>query len=191
MYKVLNQKPLNLNLGCGSRERIPGFVNIDIVRNKNVDIASDIRRLPMVHTNSVDLIYASHLISYFDNEEIKYVLKEWRRVLKIGGVLRLATPDFEKIAQLYNISKFKLDDFIGPLYGRLPIGHNKFIYHKNIYDFKTLEALLNEQGFNFVKRYDWRKTIHKDYDDWSQSYLPHMDKKNGVLMSLNLECVKI
>ena len=25
------------------------------------------------------------------------------------------------------------------------------------------------------------------YDDYSQSYLPHMDKENGMLMSLNLE----
>jgi hypothetical protein len=27
-------------------------------------------------------------------------------------------------------------------------------------------------------------------DDYSQSYLPHMDKENGTLMSLNLEAVK-
>ena len=41
-----------------------------------------------------------------------------------------------------------------------------------------------------VRRYDWRQTIHKDYDDHSQAYYPHMDKENGLLMSLNVEADK-
>ena len=31
---------------------------------------------------------------------------------------------------------------------------------------------------------------HPDYDDHSQAYFPHMDKENGIHVSLNLECVK-
>jgi len=37
---------------------------------------------------------------------------------------------------------------------------------------------------------DWRDTDHVNYDDFSQAHLPHMDKVNGLLMSLNLEAVK-
>jgi len=37
---------------------------------------------------------------------------------------------------------------------------------------------------------DWEKTEHAIYDDHSQAYLPHMDKKNGTLISLNMECIK-
>ena len=36
----------------------------------------------------------------------------------------------------------------------------------------------------------WEETEHAQFDDHSQAYLPHMDKENGTLMSLNVECIK-
>ena len=36
----------------------------------------------------------------------------------------------------------------------------------------------------------WRETEHSQFDDHSQAYVPHMDKENGVLISLNVECNK-
>ena len=45
-------------------------------------------------------------------------------------------------------------------------------------------------GFKDIKRYDWRETEHAEFDDHSQAYLPHMDKENGTLISLNVECTK-
>jgi len=44
-------------------------------------------------------------------------------------------------------------------------------------------------GFVHI-RYDWRQTIHKDYDDVSPAYIPHMDKEHGILISLNVEAEK-
>ena len=35
-----------------------------------------------LENNSVDLIYASRVFEYFDRDEAKDVLKEWKRVLK-------------------------------------------------------------------------------------------------------------
>ena len=45
-------------------------------------------------------------------------------------------------------------------------------------------------GIQSVKRYDWRETEHAEFDDHSQAYIPHMDKENGTLISLNIEGVK-
>ena len=45
-------------------------------------------------------------------------------------------------------------------------------------------------GFKEVYRYDWRETEHSNIDDFSQAYIPHMDKENGELMSLNIEAIK-
>ena len=145
----------------------------------------------MFQDESVDLIYSSHTIEYFDRIEVKRVLSEWHRVLKYGGILRLAVPDFEALIGVY--SKYKeLDQILGPLYGRMEIKGNPYlIYHKTTYDYKTLEKVLREAGFVKIMRYDWRCTIHKDYDDFSQAYIPHMDKENGVLISLNVECEKL
>ena len=41
-----------------------------------------------------------------------------------------------------------------------------------------------------IDKYDWSKTEHSKFDDHSQAFLPHMDKQNGTLISLNVECVK-
>ena len=60
-----------------------------------------------------------------------------------------------------------------------------------IYDRKFLTKVLKICGFDDVKEWEWRQTEHGQFDDYSQSYLPHMDKENGMLMSLNLQAVKI
>ena len=60
-----------------------------------------------------------------------------------------------------------------------------------IFDKKFLSEILEKCGFNKIHEWDWRKTEHSKYDDYSQSYLPHMEKESGMLMSLNLEATKI
>ena len=65
------------------------------------------------------------------------------------------------------------------------------IYHKTVWNFTLLSEFLESNGFGDVRRYDWRETIHKDYDDHSQAYYPHLDKENGILISLNVEATKI
>lgn len=45
-------------------------------------------------------------------------------------------------------------------------------------------------GFERVARYDWRATEHAEIDDYSQAHVPHMDKDNGTLISLNIQAYK-
>ena len=56
-------------------------------------------------------------------------------------------------------------------------------------DYK-LEIKADAEVFKDVKLYDWKKTEHSNYDDHSQAYFPHMDKDNGLLVSLNVESQK-
>lgn len=65
------------------------------------------------------------------------------------------------------------------------------LYHKTVYNFDSLSEVLANAGFGNIRKYDWRETIHKDYDDHSQAYFPHMDKENGLLISLNVEAEKL
>ena len=51
--------------------------------------------------------------------------------------------------------------------------------------------VLIKNGFSDIQEWDWRKVDHGHIDDYSQAYLPHMDKENGLLMSLNIEAKKI
>ena len=116
-------------------------------------------------------------------------MKEWKRVLKKDGILRIAVPDFQSMSKLYSLGEIELINILGPLYGKMTMADKK-IYHKTVYDFKTLENTLKCVGFYDIMRYDWRNTEHSYYDDHSQAYLPHMDKENGTLISLNVECKK-
>ena len=62
--------------------------------------------------------------------------------------------------------------------------------HYIVFDYLYLSEVLQRAGFKNIRRYDWRQTAHKDYDDYSQTYIPHMDKEHGILISLNVECEK-
>ena len=53
-----------------------------------------------------------------------------------------------------------------------------------------LKTLLLECGFSKVNFYNWKNTEHSNFDDHSQAYIPHMDKENGTLISLNVEATK-
>ncbi len=175
-------------MACGWRNFGSEWIHIDAGDYEHLDY-KDITNLNF-DNESVDLIYCSHALEYFDREQVGDLLKEWRRVLKPRGMLRLAVPDFESMVSLYTSGQYKLNNFLGPLYGKMKMG-DKTIYHKTVYDFASLQEILKQHGFNDIKKYDWRETEHANYDDHSQAYVPHMDKENGTLISLNIEAIKL
>jgi len=176
---------VKLHLGCG-KVILPGFVNMDARQLEGVDIVTDVFTLPTVEKNSVDLIYASHIFEHVPRPDTKKVLTRWYDVLKPGGTLRLAVPNFLAIVEQYN-EKSNLKELLGLLYGRQDYPGNA---HMCTYDMWTLHDLLVEVGFPHPRRYDWHDTEHADVDDCSQSFLPHLDKIYGRLMSLNMEARK-
>lgn len=110
------------------------------------------------------------------------VLKEWYRVIKVGGILRIAVPDFAAVVEEY-LSFEDLNKLLSFLNGGQKYPQD--LHYQN-FDFKRLSGILESVGFYDVKTYDWRNFLPPDYDDYSRSYLPHMDFENGRLMSLNV-----
>lgn len=183
---------MKLNLGCWHRY-IPGFVHVDLCDMPHIDYKRSIDDLSIFEAGSAELIYCSHCFEYFDRFKAVSVLKEWHRVLQPGGMLRLAVPDFDKLIEVYHLSG-DIGKILGPLFGRMEIqtpSSKEVIHHETVYNFDSLKRILEENGFEDVKRYDWRETIHKDYDDHSQAYFPHMDKERGILISLNVEAKRV
>ena len=176
---------VKLHLACCERY-IPGYIHIDIRNFPHIDYIMEVDNLCEFDDNSVDHIYASHILEHFGRHEVVDVLKEWYRVLKEEGTLRVAVPDFEAICRAYRTFE-DITLVMGPLHGGQDYEGNT---HYVSFDFKYLSELLKQVGFKCIRRYDWRYTIHKDYDDFSQSYLPHMDKKDGIHISLNVEATK-
>ncbi|MBW7876008.1 MAG: methyltransferase domain-containing protein [Candidatus Cloacimonetes bacterium] len=180
-----NSKQTKLHLGCGSRF-IPGYVHVDVIHHPHIDYLCNIDDLSVFHDNSVDVIYNCHVLEHFHRYKVGNVLKEWFRVLKPGGILRTSVPDFAALAELYLKTK-DLKTVVGPIMGRQNYLYN---IHYNIFDYTYFHDLLEQVGFKTINRYDWKDTEHANIDDYSQAYYPHMDKENGLLLSLNVEATK-
>jgi len=176
---------IKLNLGCFDR-KIPSFINVDIRPDVNPDLVDDVFKLKKVENNSVDLIYACHVLEHANYKEAEQALIRWCEVLKLGGTLRLSVPDMEAHFAHYYYHK-DLRALHSTFWGSQ---RHPYDYHKNGWDYKKLHEDLKSVGFCGIKRYDWRETEHFYIDDYSQTYYPHLDKVNGKLMSLNVEATK-
>jgi len=174
---------MKLHLGCG-KLRLDDFINIDIL-SKSADLKLNVSNLSIINDSKVEDIYVSHCLEHFKRNEIIDLLLEWNRVLKIDGFLRIAVPDFEKVVKIYLKNK-DMSELIGFLSGGQK---DNFDIHYVNFDINILTKLLNICGFDNIKRYDELDFL-KDKDDYSSSYIPHMDIENGELMSLNIICKK-
>lgn len=181
---------MKLHLGCGKRY-LPGYTHVDLDEFEHIDVNTSIDNLSMFETNSIDEIYSSHALEYFDVYEVLVVLEEWKRVLKQGGSLRIAVPDFQNLTKVY-LETGDIENVIGPIIGRWPISQDRIIYHKQIFDEKKLSDLLRDCGFENISRWSFEDLlkIDKNYDDHSRAYYPHMDFSDGIHLSLNLICNK-
>lgn len=182
---------IKINMGCGWRNFGSEWIHIDGGDYDHLDY-HDITKLQF-DDDTVDIIYASHVLEYFDRDQVIPLLQEWHRVLKPNGILRIAVPDFFAMIDLYHTHQhIVLEDLLGPLYGKMDMG-TETIYHKTTYDFDSLSKVLLSCNFKKITRYDWKDyNVHINNDDHSQAYLnPKGDKENGTLISLNIECNKI
>lgn len=129
-----------LNLGCGTKTSAhPEVTNIDwsiylrlrrnpllkaavplLVRGERLQRFENLPDNLQVHdfregipfqAGSVDAVYHSHMLEHFDRDIAKTFLLEVKRVLKPGGIQRIAVPDFEAAARAYlaHISACEID----------------------------------------------------------------------------------
>jgi predicted SAM-dependent methyltransferase len=171
-----------LHLGCGKKV-IPGWINIDAVPQASDVCVDDVSILNTIDDASSDEIYACHILEHFGRNEVNSVLETWFRKLKPGGVIRVSVPNIESVFEKYQQGT-PLSSLLGLLYGGQ---RNEYDYHKIGFDFDSLSSMMSSVGFINIKKYEWQRLEHSIIDDYSQAYLPHMDKENGTLMSLNVE----
>lgn len=182
----VNDTPSKLHLGSGGK-RIPGYINTDVRELPGVDIAGiEVSNLSHFANESQDAIYASHVLEHVRRPRTFRTLLEWNRVLKPGGVLRVAVPCWEATVKRFEKER-DYENLLNWIYGGAE--HETNVHYRQ-FTYEGLKTLLVEAGFKRVRRYDWRQTELKDVDDFSKAYWPHMDVENGLLMSLNVECVK-
>jgi ADP-heptose:LPS heptosyltransferase/predicted SAM-dependent methyltransferase len=83
-----------LDIGCGPYKTFAHFIGVDNGHHwglKGVNLPVETaEKLPLVASQSCDFVFSSHLLEHI--QDYKAALKEWWRVLKVGGYLCLYLP---------------------------------------------------------------------------------------------------
>lgn len=154
-------QPLRLHLGCGENY-LEGYVNIDFppeehtVMSVKADIYQDITWLHFP-SESVDEIRLHHVFEHFDRVTSLALLIKWSEWLKIGGKLRIETPDIEGCAKIIaSTAPFNQKQaIIRHLFG----SHEaKWAYHLDGWSAEKFKVILTKFGFEIITRtWQWQK----------------------------------
>jgi SAM-dependent methyltransferase len=176
---------MRINMGCGLRPT-PGWRNFDnsltvrlshvpgftwalsilrrsdehaklmaLCRSGTVEYATA-QRIP-AQTGTADVIYSSHMLEHLHPRDARLFLAEVKRVLRPGGIIRLALPDLEMIVRAY-IAHGDADTMVESTLLATPVcsgvlGKLRFLvvgnrHHLWMYDGRSLCRLLAACGFS-------------------------------------------
>jgi len=143
---------------------------IQFTRMHAIDYGDIIRGLP-VENSSAEVIYSSHVLEHLDRREVDLYLKEARRILCPGGLLRLVVPDLSLMIDKYNLN-LDADALITELYlsqdrprtfaQRLRATIVGSRNHQWAYDGSSLSQVLLRNGFTLPTVLPAGKTLIQD-----------------------------
>ena len=166
-----------LHIGCGTNILPKPFENLDGREFEGVDHVSSASDLKQFDDETFDMVYASHILEHHPRNEVESVLKEWVRVVKVDGIVRISVPSFKSATQIYDKTG-KLENILGPLSGGQTYDYE---FHYCLFDERTLTALMKKCGLTAIHPWLYTRTRHSDYWDFSQAIT------HGIQVSLNLE----
>ena len=148
------KQKIRLDLGPGPKTLV-GFIPIDINMADGAD-AFDTLQYP---DGSVHEIHSSHLIEHCSHPKVDKVLRDWVRVLRPGGRMRLATVDFAKLAEMYCKGKpapyeaYVMGAHIGP-----------YDCHGSIWNERKLRVAMRHAGLIDITRWKGHEGSCAEYD---------------------------
>lgn len=195
-----------IHLGSGSKV-LEGWQNIDMIGgNLRLNLCAT---LPF-DDESIRLAFSAHSLEHLDyHTSAPRLLREIARVLRRGGVLRLAVPDIGAYARAYaaeNTAFFAEYDRVRPEFGaaagyETPLSKvmlmsgsamkpGGWFEHKMGYDFETLSNLLMYAGFSSVQRSCFGETDYAEFQAADRSSNASQLRFANIENSLFVEATK-
>lgn len=162
-----------LHLGCGLNY-MDGWLNTDLVPDSkriHLDVS---KRFPFPD-ESFNYAFNEHMIEHLPYITGKKMLSECYRILKVGGTLRITTPDLNFLINMYQNEQTKVHrdyivwnakNFIGKEAPHDAISVlNNYVRdwgHQYIYDVQSLRKILSDIGFINIKELNVGSSSHPD-----------------------------
>ena len=162
--KLKKNKIIKLDIASNQKGK-NGFVAIDYLSG---DIEHDLTKPIPLENSTVDQIYTSHTLEHFKFNQIIFILRECKRLLKPGSNLKICVPNAKLYIESYikgikfenrknwyepalvdTNSKIDQLNYIAYLNGQ----------HKYMFDDENLINILKKSGFEKVMLRDFEKDL--------------------------------
>ena len=169
-----------MKLHIGGKQIKDGWKILNIQKLDGVDFVGSISDLSQFDNDSIEEIYASHVVEHVDQKNIKKTLNGIYRILKEGGKFYISVPDLDVLCKIF------INDKAPPKVKfhvmRMMFGSqtDEYDYHYFGWNFLFMKDFLIESGFKKVERVK-SFSIFNDTSD----YAPY-----GVPISLNVIAYK-
>ncbi len=132
-----------MKLHIGGKSKKEGWKILNIQNGENIDFVGDVKDLSQFGDESIEEIYASHVLEHVDQNNIKETLKGINRVLKKNGKFYISVPDLDTLCHF----------FISPLASK----KQKFHTMKMIFGGQVDEYDFHYFGWNYIFLYEYLK----------------------------------
>ena len=188
----MNDKKIKLNVGASLIWQQQGWNILDnkYRDNSETSILGDASNISL-KDKSCSVLFSSHMFEHIPHTKLEKIILEFNRVLDLGGVVRILTPNLKKIAKAYaendydffNLAReedenIRTDLGIGGMFMNFIVspGQDTALFNRNLdefiagyahlycYDFEMLKILFKKNGFEEVYEKGFCISDEKDFE---------------------------
>lgn len=158
-----------LEIGAGKSPKKSGFITSDL--SLKTDFPFDLRMGLPFPDESIDLIYAEHVIEHFNFKDLIILLNDCYRVLKNRGILSLAVPNIRIwVDAYYKDEELNLKKYCGYIFGltyKSKIDYLNYIFymdgqHRHMFDEDSMLVILRDVGFKDAHIRDFNADLDQE-----------------------------
>jgi len=138
-----------VNLGCGFDKR-RGYLNVDFHDFHKPDLVADVTKLDMLSNDYFEEILANDILEHIERTKTIYVLIEWNRILKKGGILKLRIPSIIDLVELIKKNQKNIPKTIELIQSCFGTQSYTGDFHHTSFTRQLITYQLSESGFKLL-----------------------------------------